>query len=357
MRKLSLAFLVTLINLSITFSQGVNIPSPAWGLSFGNSTRFNGIRFNIVDKDIEKINGINISAWGIKESSRQTGTVNGISIGLPAAWGTEYRNGINIGLIGVGAKKDIKGINLGLLGTGAGRNAIGVNFGVLGTGAGENLVGLNLGGLGVGAGENMSGINLGGLGAGAGGDVRGITAGLLGAGAGESMIGVNFGGLGLGAGETLGGINVGGLGVGAGENLWGLNVGGLGVGAGKSVTGINLSVLAVGAGEHLKGISIAGLGTGAPKITGLQISLISGGEYVTGITFAPAYFRIEDEDGSYMKGLSISAFNHIMGDQFGVAIGIFNYAWSVRGIQLGILNHVKSNPKGLRWLPIFNTSF
>jgi len=277
MRKLGLAFLITLLNLSITFSQGVNIPSSGWGLSFGNSTRFNGIRFNIVDKDIEKINGINISFWGIKESSRQTGTVNGISIGLPAAWGTEYRNGINIGLVGVGAKKDIKGINLGLHGTGAGRNAIGVNFGALGTGAGENLVGLNLGGLGV------------------------------------------------GAGETLGGINVGGLGV--------------------------------GAGEHLKGISIAGLGTGAPKMTGLQVSLVSGGEQVRGTTIAPAYFRIENENASYMKGLSVSAFNHIMGDQFGVAIGIFNYAWSVRGFQLGLLNHVKNNPKGLRWLPIFNTSF
>jgi hypothetical protein len=123
------------------------------------------------------------------------------------------------------------------------------------------------------------------------------------------------------------------------------------------VTGINLSVLAVGAGEHLKGISIAGLGVGAPKVTGLQLALVSGGNEVRGITIAPAYFRIEGEDAAYMKGLSVSAFNHIMGDQFGVAIGIFNYAWRVKGFQLGILNHVKSNPKGLRWLPIFNTSF
>ena len=57
-----------------------------------------------------------------------------------------------------------------------------------------------------------------------------------------------------------------------------------------------------------------------------------------------------------MKKLA-AAFNHIMGDQFGVCIGIFNYAWSVRGFQLGLLNHVKSKRKGLRWLPIFNTSF
>jgi hypothetical protein len=58
-----------------------------------------------------------------------------------------------------------------------------------------------------------------------------------------------------------------------------------------------------------------------------------------------------------MKGLSISAFNHIQGEQFGIAIGIFNYAYAVHGFQLGVLNHVKNNPRGLRWLPVFNTSF
>lgn len=325
MKKLILTLLTAVSSLSMILSQGFNIPSQNWGLSFGNSTRFNGIRFNIIDKDIEKINGINISVWGHKESGRQTGTVNGISIGLPAAMGTEYRNGINIGIAGAGAKMDIRGINLGVLGTGAGNDAVGINFGALGTGAGNDLVGLNIGGLGVGAGRNMKGINLGGLGAGAGGDVKGITIGLLGAGAGGNMVGINVGGLGTGAGGNLGGLNVGGLGV--------------------------------GAGGHLKGISIAGLGVGAPAVTGLQVALLSGGEEVEGITLAPAYIRIRGDENAYMKGLSVSAFNHIRGDLFGVTIGIFNYAYSVRGFQLGVLNHVKNNPPGLRWLPVFNTSF
>jgi hypothetical protein len=357
MRKLSASFIFSISLIAALPGQGFNIPTREWGLSFGNSTSFNGIRFNLVDKDIERINGINISAWGHKESERQTGTVNGISIGLPAAIGTENRQGLNIGILGSGAKNNIKGINLGLLGTGAGNDAVGINFGLLGAGAGNNCVGLNIGGLGVGAGGNMTGINLGGLGAGAGGDVKGISMGILGAGAGGDMIGINFGGLGCGAGGTLGGINFGGLGCGAGGDVWGLNVGGLGVGGGGSVTGINLSVLAVGSGEHLKGISIAGLGAGAPAVTGLQVALVSGGNTVRGITLAPAYFRIEGDDEAYMKGLSVSVFNHISGDQFGIAIGIFNYAWSVRGFQLGVLNHIKNNPPGLRWLPVFNTNF
>ena len=47
----------------------------------------------------------------------------------------------------------------------------------------------------------------------------------------------------------------------------------------------------------------------------------------------------------------------IRGTQKGISIGIFNYTWDIAGIQLGILNYVKSNPKGLRMLPIFNTKF
>jgi len=275
-RKITLTiFIIALPLLSIS-SQGFNIPSKHWGISFGNSTRFDGIRFNLTDKDIEKINGINFNVWGAKDDSRQTGTVNGISIGIPAAMGTNNRNGINIGIFGAGARQD------------------------------------------------MNGINIGGLGAGAGNDMIGL--------------------------------NVGGLGVGAGGDIVGLSFGGLAVGSGGSVKGLSMSILAVGSGEQVAGISIAGLAVGGPKISGIQAALIVGGEQVQGISIAPAYFRIEGLDG-YMKGFSVSAFNHIEGEVFGVCIGIFNWAYAVRGFQLGILNHVKSNPKGLRWLPVFNTSF
>jgi hypothetical protein len=308
MKKLPLISFILALPLISLFGQGLNIPAKHWGLSFGNSTRFDGLRFNIIDKDIEKINGINFNVWGAKDDSRQTGTVNGISIGIPAAIGTNYRNGINIGIFGAGARQDMNGINLG--------------------------------GLGVGAGNNLKGINLGGLGAGAGNDVKGITFGILGAGAGNDMMG----------------INIGGLGVGAGGNVSGLNFGGLAVGSGGSVKGFSMSLLAVGSGEEVAGISLAGLAVGGPKVSGIQAALVIGGEAVQGISIAPAYFRIEGFDG-YMKGFSVSAFNHIEGDVFGICIGIFNWAFSVRGFQLGILNHVKSNPKGLRWLPIFNTSF
>mgnify|MGYP001113164045 CR=1 FL=1 len=323
-------------------AQGLNLPAKHWGLSVGNSVRFTGIRINAIEKDIQTINGVNLSVWPIRSTERQTGTFNGLGVGLPLAAGTANRNGFSVGLLGVGAANNLKGINLGVLGVIAGNRASGINIGGLGVGSGNHLTGLNIGGLGVGSGGDVAGINIGGLGVGSGQDVKGFSVALLGVGAGRDMVG----------------INLGGLGVGSGNNMTGFNFGGLGVGAGARLSGVNLSVLAVGSGKSLIGLSVAGLATGSPDIKGMQISLVSGGNRVAGITIAPAYFTVRMEGNqSYMKGLSISAFNHIQGQQHGVAIGVLNLAHEVKGFQLGLLNHVGNNPRGLRWLPIFNTTF
>jgi hypothetical protein len=114
------------------------------------------------------------------------------------------------------------------------------------------------------------------------------------------------------------------------------------------------------------------LAVGGPKISAIIIAPIAGGMDVRGLIIAPAYMRVgysrkiqndenmvddkEDIEGE-LKGVSISAFNHIKGTQKGLAIGIFNYAAKQRGVSLGVLNYVKDNPKGLRLLPIFNTHF
>lgn len=334
--------LLLIINLSIftAISQGLCIPSKYWGISFGNSLKFTGIRINLIEKDIERINGVDIAVWGTKDTGRQTGTVNGLSIGLPMAAGTEYRNGISIGIAGISAKKDLNGINLGLIGAGSGNNVNGINLGGLGIGAGNDLKGISFGALGAGAGGDIRGLTLGGLGAGAGGDVKGITIGGLGAGAGGNITGFMFGGLGVGSGGDVTGITIGGLGAGAGGNLTGLSIAGLGLGCGNTIKGLSFAIGAVG----------------APEIKGFQVALVIGGENVTGINLSPAYFRITGEE-AVMKGISVSAFNHIKGYQKGVVIGIINHADEAKGFQLGVLNHIADNPKGLRWLPVFNASF
>ena len=53
----------------------------------------------------------------------------------------------------------------------------------------------------------------------------------------------------------------------------------------------------------------------------------------------------------------MSAFNHVKGDQFGLSIGLLNYAWEANGLQIGVLNYVANNRSGLRLLPLINRSW
>ena len=50
----------------------------------------------------------------------------------------------------------------------------------------------------------------------------------------------------------------------------------------------------------------------------------------------------------------MSAYNAVSGRQTGLTVGLFNHAEDLCGIQLGLLNHVPSNPAWARWLPLIN---
>lgn len=352
MRRGFYFFVALLLIANSAYSQGLGIPTKRVGIGFGNLPQFTGIRFNFKDRYVEKIKGINVTVWQTKNDSDQSGTVNGISLGLPMAMGHENQNGISLGLLGVAATQNLSGINIGLLGAGAGNNVNGFNFG----------------GLGIGSGQDLRGVTIGGLGAGAGGDVIGFNVGGLGIGAGGNLVGFSFGGLGVGSGGSVAGINVAGVGIGAGENLTGFSFALGGIGAGEKIRGINIAGLGIGAGESVNGINIAGLGVGGPRVTGVAVAMAVGGVDVKGIMIAPAFFRVgggnnTDENGvlteeeGVMKGLSVSAYNRIKGEQRGVAIGVVNYTQKIKGFQFGLINIVRDNPKGLRVLPLFNTRF
>ncbi|MFN7603560.1 MAG: hypothetical protein ACK5R0_19380, partial [Bacteroidota bacterium] len=126
-------------------AQGVGIPSKTSGIGFGNLPRFSGIRFNFADKRVKKISGINFTVWQAKQDSLQTGTMSGISLGLPLAMGTDSRSGITLGALGAGARSQMTGINVGGLGIGAGGSIKGINLGGLGIGSGGDLKGINIG--------------------------------------------------------------------------------------------------------------------------------------------------------------------------------------------------------------------
>ena len=148
------------------------------------------------------------------------------------------------------------------------------------------------------------------------------------------------------------GIVLGGLGAGAGGDFTGIALSGIGTGAGGDFTGVSLSGIATGAGGTLKGIHMAGIAVGAPTVRGVMISgLAAGGEDVHAFSFAPAYFLIEDR--GIQRGLSIAAFNRIKGEQAGFTIGIVNWARSLSGVQIGLLNYA-GNKKRMKWMPLVN---
>jgi hypothetical protein len=286
-------------------ARGLTIPSRNWGICFGNSPQFSGLRFNFIDRDIRIINGVNVTLWKPPDK-HVSGTVNGFSLGLiPYA---NRLNGIQVGLLGAGAENRITGVTIGLIGAGSG--------------------------------GDMKGVNIGGIGVGAGGSLIGINVGLIGAGAGNDVTGINFGGLGVGAGRNLTGLTIAGLGAGSGGNVTGITIAGLGAGAGKKLTGLTICGLGAGA-PSIRGVTIAGLGLGGKSISGLSVAL--------------GTIRITDD--GVISGLNISAFNHIKGTQKGVAIGIVNYAYRLKGLQIGLVNIVRDNPRGRVVLPIINFNF
>jgi len=287
--SLTLALLMTAAAGSAWGGQSLDIPSKTWGISFGNSKSFTGLRFNFRDSQVQRVNGLNLTLWQPRKDNKDA-VIQGLSFGtLP---GGGYLRGIQLGILGVSAEKELKGISLGLLGAGCGGDVVGLTAGGLGAGCGGSITGLNLGGLGIGAGKDVTGTTIGGPGAGAGGSMKGV--------------------------------NIGGVGVGAGERLTGLTLGGLAAGA-PEVRGITIGGLAVG-GNDVKGIQIAG-----------------------------GFIMINE--GGRLAGLAASSFNYIRGAQTGLAIGIVNYAYSVKGLQIGLVNIVRDNPRGLKVLPVFNTSF
>ncbi|MGZ6144089.1 MAG: hypothetical protein ACXWLM_12175 [Myxococcales bacterium] len=306
------------------------------GIGIGNSRHIDGIRLNFRDVAPYTVHGLNATIWMPAKDSGG-GSVDGIALGLPLT-GAKRIRGLALG-VGVGAESEIDGIGVG----------------VLGLGSGGAMRGIFVGGLGMGGGGNIDGIALGGLGIGSGGSARGILVGGLGAGLGGDLTGLAVGGLGVGAGGNVRGVILGGLGAGVGGNLDGIAAGLLGVGAGGTIRGITVAGLGIGSGGGIEGIAVAGLGVGSPRIRGVVAALCAGGQDVAGVMLAPAYFYIP-EDGT-LRGVSVSAFNRILGEQRGLVIGIVNYAASLHGVQLGLLNWAGNNSTGLKLLPIANAHF
>ncbi|MBC7841353.1 MAG: hypothetical protein H7099_03545 [Gemmatimonadaceae bacterium] len=301
-------------------------------ISIGNYPRVDGVRLNFRDRRLDRVRGINATIWQPHEPA--TGAVTGLALGLP--------------LTGAG---EIHGLALGMLGASASGTIRGIAIGGIGVGSGGGVRGLAIGGIGVGSGGDLEGIAIGGIGAGSGGNATGLVVGGIGAGLGGKLRGIAIGGIGVGAAGGVSGLSIGGIGVGTGGDLTGIMLAGIGAGAGGNVTGLTVSGIGAGAGGTMRGIGIAGIGIGAPKLVGGYLAPTVGALDAHAIVIAPVLFRIEK--GGSFRGGSLSAVNYVRGTQRGVSIGLVNYARSLHGVQIGVLNII-ADQTSHPFLPIVN---
>ena len=82
--------------MSIFYGQNkaLSLGSKKYGICFGNSSEYNGLRLNVVDKNVNTINGVNFSGYSLSKKS------NGISVGILGSFDS-ISNGLKIGGLGV----------------------------------------------------------------------------------------------------------------------------------------------------------------------------------------------------------------------------------------------------------------
>jgi hypothetical protein len=141
------------------------------------------------------------------------------------------------------------------------------------------------------------------------------------------------------------------LAVGIAGHAKGILLSGIGSAVGGNITGIALSGLGTAAGSIFTGIGVAGIIVTSGELRGGFAAPVVSAIDAHGIIFAPALFKVQP-NGS-LTGVSVSAVNAVRGSQHGLTIGIVNYARSLRGAQIGLINIVQ-NAGSHKVLPFFN---
>jgi hypothetical protein len=181
--------------------KALNIPFRKYGVSFGNSHEFNGIRFNYADRDVKRINGINITLWSaLKTALNPDAVVNGLSIGTVV--NARKIQPLGIFILGAAGCETVSGLSFAGIGIAAGSlNGISV-CGIMS--GGERINGLTLAGLFSNTSLATNGVNFAGLGLMSEGDINGVGIAVAGIYGKEAIRGLALTAGYLQAGETVG---------------------------------------------------------------------------------------------------------------------------------------------------------
>lgn len=161
---------------------------------------------------------------------------------------------------------------------------------------------------------------------------RGLGVGVL-AVAARSLDGLAVGGFGAGTEGQMNGVAAAGLAA-AGQNVNGALVGGLAVQAGDAPESPGRALT----GGVLNGLAVGGLGARAQVVRGAALS--AGTAWI--------------EEGGTLQGVAAAPYVNVQGRQQGLAVGIYNRARVLSGVQIGLVNVAKNNPAWARALPLVN---
>jgi hypothetical protein len=158
----------------VSNGKAFNFPFRKYGISLGNSYEFNGVRLNLADHNVKRINGLNITAW-IKLFKNENAIVNGISAGVMPTAG--ILQPISLGVIGLGTSGQSNGLNVGGLIIGGDVNGLSLSgLIIMADGARGRISGIAMTGLAIGAKSEINGVALGGLIVGTDGNINGFAA-------------------------------------------------------------------------------------------------------------------------------------------------------------------------------------
>ena len=317
-----------------------------FGISIGNSRGVDGLRLNFRDDDLEWVNGINFTIWKPRRNydaeingialgiyGPQAGWINGIAVGVGAVEVDRHMAGLGVGGLAFVSGGSVQGIALGGLASVVHRDIEGIGIGGLATVVNGDVRGIGVGGLAFVAEGQIEGIGIGGLASVTERSLRGISFGGLASVVNGRAEGLVVGGLASVVGRDMTGLTVGGLAV-VSDRLQGIGIGGLAVVAPNGIDGVALSGGAVHSLDHVSGIAVGGYLVESDHLEGLIIAGIRTRVYRS------------------MTGVTIAGYNRIQGTQRGLAIGLYNRAHTLHGVQIGLLNYAGNNKAPFKWLLI-----
>lgn len=313
---------------TVASAQSLDLALAGHGVSLGNSPRFTGLRLNVSDRGVQRIDGLNLTLWNPKDNP--DAVYNGVTLGLVGIK-ARHLHGLAVGGIGVNARERISGIAAGTLGVAA-QDLDGLAAGLFLVDVRRRVRGIAIAGFWTGEADRFEGLAL---------SAGGATA--------DDLRGIGIGGLFTVGTKRLDGVALAG-GTVFSERLRGLAVGGIGVG-GLDVDGVAASFGGIG-GARLDGIFLAGLGTGASeRLRGIAVGgVLVFARETQGITVGAL-------NGLYVDRIDLEDFLHFnLANRraTGLSIGLVNYTAELKGVQIGLLNYAKNNPRWLRLLPLVN---